>query len=392
MLAQALVPERRTPQEASVIVRCESCETRFKLDESRIPARGARVRCSRCKHAFFVAPPASKREERVHQIAEEVLRERTRPPEPSWDLEEGAASASSPARASHGPTLDGTSEDGEDNDWRFEDEVPGLDPNDSGLDIVPPATGGPTLGGDPNEDSLAGLGDPESWDLSSPPPPPSPQPSARTQEPPKEPAPSLVASPAPARAPETPRVRAAVQRAAPQVAVARPPVVELAPSGPRDWLGWAAVVVLVAGVAFASLRPPRVGAVSFPAVDGFEVRDARARLVENVRAGSILVVSGRLENPGSAARPLTGPLEVRLLDAGGSPLPETAGLAPPLPTQRLREEDPKALRAEQDARAAALARSAVPGGGELAFDAVFTSAPPEAVRFVVEPTLRPAAR
>jgi predicted Zn finger-like uncharacterized protein len=31
--------------------------TKFSLDESRIPAKGAKVRCSRCQHVFFVVPP-----------------------------------------------------------------------------------------------------------------------------------------------------------------------------------------------------------------------------------------------------------------------------------------------------------------------------------------------
>jgi predicted Zn finger-like uncharacterized protein len=40
-----------------VIITCEKCETRFKLDDSRISPAGVKVRCSRCAHAFRVAPP-----------------------------------------------------------------------------------------------------------------------------------------------------------------------------------------------------------------------------------------------------------------------------------------------------------------------------------------------
>ena len=39
-----------------MIITCEKCETRFKLDDARISADGVKVRCSRCKHAFRVAP------------------------------------------------------------------------------------------------------------------------------------------------------------------------------------------------------------------------------------------------------------------------------------------------------------------------------------------------
>ena len=37
-----------------MIITCESCTTQFQLDSSRIPAQGIRVRCTICKHAFFV--------------------------------------------------------------------------------------------------------------------------------------------------------------------------------------------------------------------------------------------------------------------------------------------------------------------------------------------------
>ncbi|MGQ9647246.1 MAG: DUF3426 domain-containing protein [Thermodesulfobacteriota bacterium] len=40
-----------------MIVTCTSCMTRFSLEESRIPAKGAKVRCSKCQHVFFVTPP-----------------------------------------------------------------------------------------------------------------------------------------------------------------------------------------------------------------------------------------------------------------------------------------------------------------------------------------------
>lgn len=55
-----------------MIVTCASCMTKFSLDESKIPAKGAKVRCSKCQHVFFVVPstepppelpPAPKEEE-----------------------------------------------------------------------------------------------------------------------------------------------------------------------------------------------------------------------------------------------------------------------------------------------------------------------------------------
>ncbi len=38
-----------------MIVTCEACDTRFQLDDERIPSEGVRVRCSCCHHGFFVS-------------------------------------------------------------------------------------------------------------------------------------------------------------------------------------------------------------------------------------------------------------------------------------------------------------------------------------------------
>jgi predicted Zn finger-like uncharacterized protein len=39
-----------------LIVTCEQCATQFQLDDAKVPVGGVRVRCSRCKHAFFIEP------------------------------------------------------------------------------------------------------------------------------------------------------------------------------------------------------------------------------------------------------------------------------------------------------------------------------------------------
>jgi predicted Zn finger-like uncharacterized protein len=46
-----------------MIVTCASCLTKFNLDESRIPAKGTKVRCSRCQHVFLVTPPQETKQE-----------------------------------------------------------------------------------------------------------------------------------------------------------------------------------------------------------------------------------------------------------------------------------------------------------------------------------------
>jgi len=46
-----------------MIITCASCLTKFNLDDSRIRAKGVKVRCSRCKHVFYVVPPPESPEE-----------------------------------------------------------------------------------------------------------------------------------------------------------------------------------------------------------------------------------------------------------------------------------------------------------------------------------------
>jgi predicted Zn finger-like uncharacterized protein len=51
-----------------MIVTCASCLTKFNLDESKIPAKGAKVRCSRCHHVFYVTPPPETKEEIIENF------------------------------------------------------------------------------------------------------------------------------------------------------------------------------------------------------------------------------------------------------------------------------------------------------------------------------------
>jgi predicted Zn finger-like uncharacterized protein len=40
-------------------IRCERCATVYELDDRRLPARGALVKCTRCQHVFRAAPPGA---------------------------------------------------------------------------------------------------------------------------------------------------------------------------------------------------------------------------------------------------------------------------------------------------------------------------------------------
>lgn len=44
-------------------VRCEKCETVYELEDARVPARGARVKCTTCGHIFRIYRPENPKEE-----------------------------------------------------------------------------------------------------------------------------------------------------------------------------------------------------------------------------------------------------------------------------------------------------------------------------------------
>lgn len=58
-----------------MIATCASCLTKFNLDESKIPAKGSKVRCSRCQHVFFIVPPAEKKEEEITESFESFIKQ-----------------------------------------------------------------------------------------------------------------------------------------------------------------------------------------------------------------------------------------------------------------------------------------------------------------------------
>ena len=71
-----------------MIVQCAKCGTKFRLDETKIGQRGAKVRCSKCQHSFVVKAPA------VSEAATAVQ-----------GLPTGSAPKPRPARADTDPTM-----------------------------------------------------------------------------------------------------------------------------------------------------------------------------------------------------------------------------------------------------------------------------------------------
>jgi predicted Zn finger-like uncharacterized protein len=99
-----------------LIVTCAECSTSFQLDEARIPEAGARVRCSRCKHAFFLPHPSTRPIDAVHTIASEV----------AADASPGAPSVSADlvdAEPDPGEAPRGVEPEAEEDDWEFNEEV-----------------------------------------------------------------------------------------------------------------------------------------------------------------------------------------------------------------------------------------------------------------------------
>lgn len=51
-----------------MIIQCEQCRTKFKLDDSKVSERGARVRCAKCRHVFTV-----RRADTVPAVSDETV-------------------------------------------------------------------------------------------------------------------------------------------------------------------------------------------------------------------------------------------------------------------------------------------------------------------------------
>jgi predicted Zn finger-like uncharacterized protein len=99
-----------------LIITCAKCATQFQLDESRVPEAGIRVRCSVCKHAFFVEHPDDLLEEASDELTDAVeaalAAESGEVPEPSQDLE------TRPDPAAPGA---GARDEGSEGSWEFSD-------------------------------------------------------------------------------------------------------------------------------------------------------------------------------------------------------------------------------------------------------------------------------
>lgn len=425
-----------------MIVACEQCNTQFKLDDSKVPEGGARVRCSRCKHAFFIHPPGHQDDVQAESLAREAL--------------EQARGSTPPARE---PDLPPSADDSE-SDWTFnEDPAAGADADPQDLsaarqavdDLLAPPAGeslppaerieladsGPVPGleaglderlDDQLDDQLdpspppeiaspvtsaptdleaavdaaagevdLGVGQPDEWDLFGE------EDGEGEKQEQAEPRSTPVA-----RVPLVPRWKLEQEAARPPADLEAAIDAEIDPglgSEPgavarlirraADVTGWCVTVALLGlGVWGVAMAPSSVDAARVDSQDLGPLRaeDVAGHWIENALDGPLYVVSGELRNRDSAPVNV-GSLGVRLLDAEGRPLEhEAARLALPLDRPLLREADAATRRAVVERNAPFLAGMRLLPGGSSRFEALIGVLPDAAARYRIEPLGSAAAR
>jgi predicted Zn finger-like uncharacterized protein len=364
-----------------VVVTCEKCSTRFRLDESRIPPSGARVRCSRCKHAFFLAPSARPGPDAIHAVAAEALDGAPAAPPPSEELGEVVVAEAEPA------TLD----DEDESRWEFSEELRKDESEERAPEPEAPlferfGPGGASIGAPEaagaSEDPP--LGSPESWDLvgspeaagAEPAEPLDLDPSGPRGEPEplraRERATALPGATVPARAEPGERAAPAVGRGRAAAAFGA--------------VGWLVVAALVATALEGILFPRRPAAPDHRLrTGGFSAHDLRGRFVENALAGPLFLITAELSNDSDAPRTPGEALRVVLLARDGSRVPSApAWVAPALEESVLREASPETIQASLERGARGLASSEVLPGARVRVAAVVEGVPAQAVRFALE--------
>ncbi len=63
----------------SVFVTCGNCDAEYELDDAKIPAGGARLRCTSCDHSFVVTPPEASDIRSANDLAHDALTAERRP-------------------------------------------------------------------------------------------------------------------------------------------------------------------------------------------------------------------------------------------------------------------------------------------------------------------------
>ena len=355
-----------------MIIHCERCETRFELDDSRLAGGGLSVRCSHCKHSFWLEAPDASVADAVELAVSEALEpapavtedllgepdtelagdENWEFAEPSGEPDEledclGAAELFDADALEEGVEL-GSGAEPPAPEPLLQDELPAV-PDAVHEDAAVPVGVGdsrsPEPGAEDIEDALAALSawESEEEDL--------PQSSIPVQPERRE----SLASPPVAHGLEASGLAPGLARAG-------------------TLAGWAAVFFLIAvglhaGV-FAEARPhaalPQVSELG-----GYRLSELRTRWIDNLHHGPLLVVSGRMLRVGDSR---AAPLELTLLDAEGVGLGgRGVVLGPALALEVLRVEAPHEIRQRQAALRAE--QAALAPGESRHFAAIFEAVP-----------------
>jgi predicted Zn finger-like uncharacterized protein len=387
-----------------VVVSCQKCHTRFQLDEARIPKKGVRVRCSKCKHAFFVGKPGAE-DDALHGLAEEAATT-------------GRASPSRPA-----PAVDLGAKDGGEDDWQFNIEPPGgaarQDSFGDGRPGTPPPPPAELTDSEPAADlgsgdaasyfEFDGIPGREDGAQAEPAKPEKKEKSGKADKKKKQAPPEIepeqvvdfrnLGNPESWNSPDkraaaAPKAKKAAKAAAKEADEPRAPVRSTLPRvAPGALLGslggaagWAAAALIFAFGLHGALSAPKADLTLAPvAIGSLQMTDVRVRHLENVAAGPLVVVAGELRNPGAdGMRAEAAPL-VRVTDELG----EALDLAPvwlgvEISDDEIRRGDPAGMAAAQARAARALAERRFGANERVPVVALLADLPADAVGFRIE--------
>ncbi|MBI5903384.1 MAG: zinc-ribbon domain-containing protein [Deltaproteobacteria bacterium] len=57
-----------------MIIQCDKCHTKFRLDDSKVKGAGVKVRCTKCQNVFIVTPPRSGKRPRRGRVRRPLAR------------------------------------------------------------------------------------------------------------------------------------------------------------------------------------------------------------------------------------------------------------------------------------------------------------------------------
>jgi predicted Zn finger-like uncharacterized protein len=428
-----------------VFVTCGSCAAEYELDDAKIPAGGARLRCTNCNHSFIITPAEASDIRSADDLAHDALSAE-------------AQRRSEPDSGSEAAPEEDADSDGE-ADWQFNEEVASPKPearedaSKFSLDTLesPPDAlespfdhqgdewselslaeevvddllghGGPVAG-----DAAAAvddlLGETESdasqWgesdrDLRSDLDSPSedldldlddvPEPAAAGASPAADASDSFddlsdwdlfdpTAEAGGSALSAGSNGRSSAARSEPQVKIAV--AMDDPSSNAVRWTdrvsaiaGWTAVSALMIVSLVGSLAPHSSGARATAgrwSGAGFEADQIVGRWVDNAVVGSVYVVSGRVRRASGSDPASQKALGIRLIDTKGRPIDRPLiPLTPAVPARILRESSPTEIDAFQQRRARPLAAV---GERWMAFETVLTDLPRFAGRFELQPIER----